>query len=582
MIEDYFEKEKKSTASIIPKPSYYKGPKNEPLKCMTVGNLIDEAAEKYPNREAIVSVHQNRKITFSDLKHEVDELAAGLLEIGMKPGDRLCLMGSNSVEWEITLLASIKAGIIAVNINPLYMKNELHHCLSKVDAKMLIALEFHPNQNYYELLKNIVPEIAQQPYGKPVTTRHLPNLEFIVMNTEKNLPGVIKYWDVCQSGTIKSTSYLKKINRELNPQAICNIQFTSGTTGAPKGACLTHHNIVNNSYFYVKRMMLMEKEHRILLQVPFFHTFGTVVGIMSSLNSGSTLILPAFGYKPIESAKAVFAEKCTILYGTPTMYIDLINASKELLDQGYTFTTPEIGLCAGALCSPNLFKQIKTTFNLKRIVSIYGMTEASPIVFVSNAGEPEHKSLTTIGQVLDHCEVKVVDKNGIIVPMGRPGEVWFKGYNVMPGYWNDEEMTKKAIDDDGWLKSGDILILSEDGYGVVTGRIKDIIIRGGENIQPQAIEYFLESHPEIIQAQVFGIPDERLGEVVCAAIKITKGSTVDEETVKNYCNGNIARFKVPNHVMILDDFPKTVSGKIQKFKLREIMQDYIRNIKNCQ
>ncbi|KAL4113744.1 hypothetical protein QTP88_017321 [Uroleucon formosanum] len=580
MIEEYFIQNGQGNKTTA-KPSYYKGPKHESLKFMTVGNLIDEAAEKYPNREAIVSVHQNRKITFSDLKHEVDELAAGLLEIGMKPGDRLCLMGSNSVEWEITLLASIKAGLIAVNINPLYMKNELHHCLSKVDGKMLIALEFQQKENYYELLKNIVPEIAQQPHGKPVTTRHLPNLEFIVMNTEKNLPGIIKYWDVCQSGTIKSTSYLKKINRELNPHLICNIQFTSGTTGAPKGACLTHTNIVNNSYFYSKRMLLMEKEHRILLQVPFFHTFGTVIGIMASLSSGSSLILPAFGHKPIESAKAILAEKCTILYGTPTMYIDLINASKELLDQGHTFTTPEIGLCSGALCSPNLFKKMKTTFNLKRLASIYGMTEASPIVFLSNADESEHTSLTTVGQVLDHSEVKVVDKNGITVPMGRPGEVWFKGYNVMSGYWNDDEMTKKAIDD-GWLKSGDILILNEDGYGVVTGRIKDIIIRGGENIQPQAIEYFLESHPEIIQAQVFGIPDDRLGEVVCAAIKITKGSTVDEETVKNYCNGNIARFKVPNHVLIIDDFPKTISGKIQKFRLREIMQDCIRNMKNCQ
>ncbi|XP_050435531.1 medium-chain acyl-CoA ligase ACSF2, mitochondrial-like isoform X2 [Adelges cooleyi] len=542
---------------------------------MTVGQMVDIAAEAYPNREAIVSIHQNRRITFHELKHEVDELAAGLLEMGMKPGDRLCIMGSNSVEWEITLLAAIKAGLIAVNINPLYMSRELHHCLEKVDAKMLIAFENNPAQDYYQLLKNIVPEIEQQPHGKPVTTRHLPHLEFIVMNTETNLPGIIKYWDVCHSGTTKSAAHLKKLTLELNPHKICNIQFTSGTTGTPKGACLTHYNIVNNSYFYCKRMLLKQKEHRILLQVPFFHTFGTVVGVMASLNSGSTLVLPTHGYKPIESAKAIVNEKCTILYGTPTMYVDLLCVSKELIQEGYTFTTPEVALCAGALCSPHLFKQIKTVFNLKRLVSIYGMTEASPIVFLSNPDETEDQMCSTVGQVLDHCEAKVVDKNGDVVPMGTPGEVWFKGYNVMPGYWNDEEMTKKSIVDDEWLRSGDILIMSEDGYGVVTGRIKDIIIRGGENIQPQSIEYFLETHPEIVQAQVFGIPDERLGEVVCAAVKTVKNSKLDENSIKNVCNGNIARFKVPNHVMIVDDFPKTVSGKIQKFKLREMMIDHL-------
>ncbi|XP_050435536.1 medium-chain acyl-CoA ligase ACSF2, mitochondrial-like isoform X3 [Adelges cooleyi] len=570
-----YDKSSSTDSSSIPKPSYYKGIQNEPLTNMTVGQLVDMAAETYPDREAIVSVQQNRRITFLELKNEVDELAAGLLEMGMKPGDRLCIMGSNSVEWEITLLAAIKADLIAVNINPLYLSRELYHCLDKVDAKMLIAFENNPGQDYYQLLKNIVPEIEQQPHGKPVTSRHLPHLEFIVMNTETSLPGIIKFWDVCQSGTIKSAAYLRKLNLDLNPHKICNIQFTSGSTGSPKGACLTHYNIVNNSYFVCKRLLLKKKEHRILLQVPFFHTFGTVVGIMASLHSGTTLVLPACGYKPIESAKAIVHEKCTILYGTPTMYVDLVCVSEELLQEGYTFTTPEVAFCGGALCSPQLFKQIKTVLNVGRLACAYGMTETSPVVFISNPDEPEDKTCTSVGQVLDHCEVKVVDKNGDVVPMGTPGEAWFKGYNVMPGYWKDVEMTRKTIDDDGWLRSGDVFALSEDGYGVITGRIKDIIIRGGENIEPQTIEYFLETHPEIVQAQVFGIPDERLGEVVCAAVKTVKNSKLDEIGVRKFCYGNIAKFKVPIHVMIVDDFPKTASGKIQKFKLREIMIDHL-------
>ncbi|VVC25422.1 AMP-binding enzyme, C-terminal domain,AMP-dependent synthetase/ligase [Cinara cedri] len=557
----------KPPASIIPKASYYKGPENESLIYMTVGNLIDQIAEKYPNREAIVSVHQHKTVTFSDLKHQVDELASGLLELGIKPGDRLCLMGSNSVEWEITLLAAMKAGLIVVNINPLYKKQELHHCLSKVDAKMLIALEFPPHTDYYEILKSIIPEIVQQPYGKPVTTRHLPNLEFIVMNTDEDLPGIIKYWDVCQSGTIKSTAYLKKVNLELSPHAICNIQFTSGTTDVPKGACLTHYNIVNNSYFYCKRTLLLEKEHRILLQVPFFHTFGTVIGIMASLNSGSTLVLPTLGYKPIESVKAIINENCTVLYGTPTMYIDLIMTAKEHFDQGHTITTVEFILCAGALCSPNLFKQIKTTFNPKRLVSIYGMTEASPIVFLSNPDEPEHKSLTTVGQVLDHSEVKVVDRNGVTVPFGTPGEVWFKGYNIMPGYWNDEEITKKAIIDQT------VPLI----FGFFSVNLPPLPVR----VLPKILldNVHLDIGTTLKTTPVFGIPDNRLGEVVCAAIKTTKSSVLDQEAVQNYCNGNIARFKVPKHVLVVDDFPKTVSGKIQKFKLREIMQDFLKNSK---
>ncbi|XP_050439946.1 medium-chain acyl-CoA ligase ACSF2, mitochondrial-like [Adelges cooleyi] len=568
--------DKSSTdSSILPKPSYYKGIQNEPLINMTVGQLVDLAAETYPKREAIVSVQQNRRITFLELKHEVEELAAGLLEMGMKPGDRLGIMGSNSVEWEITLLAAMKAGIIAVNINPLYMSRELHHCLEKVDAKMLIAFENNPAQDYYQLLKKIVPEIEHQPHGKPVTSRHLPHLEFIVINTETNPPGIIKFWDVCQSGTTKSAAYLRKLNLDLDPHTICNIQFTSGSTGSPKGACLTHYNIVNNSYFICKRMRYKQKEHRILLQVPFFHTIGTVIGIMTSLHSGSTLVLPTCGYKPIESAKAIVNEKCTILYGTPTMYVDLICVSKQLLQEGYTFTTPEVAFSGGALCSPHLFEQIKTVLNVGRLASVYGMTETSPVVFISNPDETEDQMCSTVGQVLDHCEVKVVDRNGDIVPMGTPGEVLFKGYNIMPGYWKDVEMTRKIIDDDGWLRSGDVFVLSEDGYGVITGRIKDIIIRGGENIEPQTVEYFLETHPEIVQAQVFGIPDERLGEVVCAAVKTVKNSKLDEEGVKNFCHGHIARFKVPIHVMIVDDFPKTASGKIQKFKLREIMIDHL-------
>lgn len=557
---------------ISNKPSYWYEKSSEPLKTLTIGQLLDEAACRYGDKEALISCHQNQRLSFRQIQSQATEFAAGLLSLGLKPRDKLVLWGTNSSQWYLTLFACAKAGIVLVNLNPALQSPEVANLLRKIDANaILMTEETFKTQNYYELMKNIVPELGSTPHNNTVVSHNIPTLTHVIINSESRLRGTFKLNEVMKGADREYVKKAEQISKTLKCHDGINIQFTSGTTGHPKAAFLSHYNLINNSNFIGKRLRFDEEDHRILLQVPMFHTFGTAMGILNALNHGCTTVVPASTFKPIESIKTIAKEKCTVLYGTPTMYVDLLSCIQplcaEIPDIREQLGSPVIALSAGAPCSPTLFNKIRDTFGVNHLISAFGMTEISPVAFLSTLNDSEDQMLNYIGYPLPHQEVKVVDKKGAIVPMGMCGEVCYRGYNLMLGYYGEDN---KIIENDGWFNSGDYFILHENGYGQVVGRIKDIIIRGGENIIPKEIEYVLQTHPDVVEAQVYGVPDERLGEIVCTGIELKPGANLKPEDIQNYCKGKIAHFKIPHHVEFVSSFPKTETGKIQKFKLREL------------
>ncbi|PSN31808.1 Acyl-CoA synthetase family member 2 [Blattella germanica] len=477
------------------KPSYMHNPGSSPLSAITTGQLIDIAASQWGHKEALVSVHQGHRYTYKEMKERGDQLAAGLLSIGLKPGDRLGLWGPNSSEWYLTFMAAARAGLILVNINPAYQISELRYCLSKVGVKALIAPESFKTQKYHEMISNIAPEVKKCDPGN-LQCEELPDLKSVIMISENNLPGSYLFDEIINKATPELLTEVQELQTYIQPDEGCNLQFTSGTTGKAKATLLSHHNTINNMLQFGKRLELFCMDHRICLQVPLFHCFGNVLGLLAGLCYGSTIVLPG-----------------------PSAPV-----SKELI------------------------YQLKETFNLKRVAEGYGMTETSPISFASLPNDSVERMCTAVGYIMDHIEAKIVDEKGKVVPFGKPGELWIRGYNTI-----------------------DQFILYEDGYGQIVGRIKDMIIRGGENIFPVEVEHFLEEHPEILEAQVVGVPDERMGEEMCACLRLEKGSTLTAKQIKDYCKGKIAHFKIPRYYKFLTEFPKTQSGKIQKFQLRNIL-----------
>ncbi|XKL65481.1 hypothetical protein PGB90_008901 [Kerria lacca] len=506
----------------------------------------------------------------------IDSFAAGLVALDLKKGDHIAIWAPNVIEWYISILAIIKAGFVAVNLNPLYECPELESSLKKTDVKALIIGDTLNERNYYRMMEKIIPNISSYRSAVPISCDNLPLLKILIVISSEIYNGAYRWCDVLTLPTNYHRLKLTEIEKEICIHDSCNIQFTSGTTGMTKGATLSHYNVVNNSYFIGKRMLLMKKHHVICLQVPLFHTFGTVLGIFISLHYGATLVIPSLKFSPSRSIESIIKYKCTVVYGTPTMYIDLITIAQNRLKTDPSIfsklSSLEIAVTSGALCTPDLFKQMMKTFNLKKIYSGYGMTEVSPIAFFSKYDDSEYLITTTVGSVLDHTEVKVVNKDFQTVPFGVAGEVCFKGYGVMKGYYNEPETTKRSFLDDGWLRSGDKLILMENGYGKIVGRIKDTILRGGENIEPGEIEIVLMTHPDIVNVQVYGVSDDRLGEVVATSIVKREHSTLNEEDVKKFCEGKFASYKIPKYVKFVQDYPRTASGKIQKVRLREMLE----------
>nr|XP_029709379.1 acyl-CoA synthetase family member 2, mitochondrial-like [Aedes albopictus] len=551
--------------------SYIHNIGKHPLVYRNVGQHLKVAAESFPNHEALVSVHEAKRLTFSDVLDKVDRLAASFYQLGLEKGDRIGIWAPSGTQFYISTLAAARAGMISVGINPAYQIPEVEYALNKVGVKALIAAESYCTQNYYEMIKHIVPELEAASTGSIVSAK-VPSLSAVIMkrnDSGNKLQGTIPYEELFHTVSEQDISHVESIQNQISPDSGVNLQFTSGTTGKPKAALLSHFNFINNALSIgLDHGFNLSERHRICVQVPFFHAYGGVVGIIGSISHGCTLVVPGPGYKPSASVQAIVNERCNAIYGTPTMYVDLVNEVKR---SGTKLPSIELAVTGGAPCAPKLFTDIQQILGVQQVKTIYGLTETTAVCFHSVRDESQENVLNTVGHLGEHWEAMVVDRNGGLVPFGEPGELCVRGYGTMLGYWEDEQKTKETIGADKWLKTGDQFVLREDGYGKIVGRIKEVVIRGGENIYPREIEDVLITHPDVREVHCVGVPDDRMGEEMCAFVRLHSDRTkLDRAQVKEFCKGKIAHFKVPKFVEIVDQFPKTTSGKIQKFKLLEM------------
>jgi fatty-acyl-CoA synthase len=533
--------------------SYVSGVSSEPLLYKTVGALLEEAAAQWGEREALVVRHQNIRWTYRELDEAADRLAAGFLHLGLVPGDRVGIWAPNRYEWILTQFASAKAGLILVTINPAYRTSELEYALNKVGCKALVLAPSFKTSDYAAMLEQIRPK--------------MPNLRAAILTDDAPRAGFLRYADVASSGTAEDLERVRQLRSQLQPEDAVNIQFTSGTTGLPKGATLSHHNIVNNGYFVAQRQTFTAND-RLCIPVPLYHCFGMVMGVLGCVTWGATMIFPGEAFEPKSVLEAVQAERCTALYGVPTMFIAELEHPEF---RQYDLRTLRTGVMAGAPCPVEIMKRVISDMHMKEVTIAYGMTETSPVSFQSSRDDSIERRVSTVGAIHPHLEVKIVDAEGRVTPRGQRGELLTRGYSVMHGYWDDEEKTKQSIDPQGWMHTGDLATLDDAGFCNIVGRVKDLIIRGGENISPREVEEFLYRHPKIQDVQVFGVPDRRYGEVVCAWIKLKAGERCDAEAIRTFCKEQIAHFKVPQHIRFVEQFPMTVTGKIQKYLMRQEM-----------
>jgi fatty-acyl-CoA synthase len=544
--------------------SYVCGTSDKPLIYQTLGNAFEQTVEKWPDKEAIVVRHQGIRWSYKQLGGAVDAFAGGLLALDLEPGDRVGIWSPNNIEWVIAQFATAKAGLILVNINPAYRKGELSYTLKKVDCKALILAREFKSSHYVGMLNEIAPTITSTEPGK-LELPQLPQLRSLIVISDEPVPGMYRFADIAGMAPADAAEQLSVRAQKAQPDDPINIQFTSGTTGLPKGAKLTHFNVLNNGYFVGQAMNFTEQD-RLCIPVPLYHCFGMVLSVLASVLHGATMVFPSEAFEPRAVLEAVSEEKCTALHGVPTMFIaELEDPEFESFDLGHLRT----GIMAGAPCPVEVMRKVISDMNMKQVTICYGMTETSPVSFQSATDDPLEKRVSTVGRIHPHVQVKIIDENGVVVPRGTSGELCTRGYCVMRGYWGDEEQTAETIDAAGWLHTGDLAVIDEDGYCDIVGRVKDMIIRGGENIYPREIEEYLFQHPKIQEVAVFGVPDKKFGEAVAAWIKLRDGESMDADEIRTYCNEQIAYYKVPKHIIIVDEFPMTVTGKIQKFIMRE-------------
>jgi fatty-acyl-CoA synthase len=546
--------------------SYVHGASSTPLIGDTIGVHFDKAAMRWPDAEALVVRHQNIRWTYSELQQQVDAMAAGLLALGLQPGDRVGIWSPNNAEWVVTQFATAKAGLILVNINPAYRLAELEYALSKVGCKALITAASFKTSDYVGMLRNLAPKIDTCKAGD-LQAATLPDLHTLICIDETSHPGMFRFADVPGMAGAADRQRIVQLAGILQFDDPINIQFTSGTTGTPKGAALTHHNILNNGYFVAEAMRLTEHD-RVCIPVPLYHCFGMVLGNLACMTHGAAMVFPGAGFEPLSVLQTVEAERCTALYGVPTMFIAELDHPEFKRFDLHSLRT---GIMAGAPCPIEVMKRVTQDMHMTQVTIAYGMTETSPVSFQSAVDDPIERRVTTVGRVHPHIEAKIVDDEGHIVPPGVAGELLTRGYCVMRGYWHDDERTAEAIDDAGWMHTGDLATIDEAGYGNIVGRIKDMVIRGGENLYPREIEEFLYRHPKIQDVQVFGVPDPRFGEELCAWVMLREGESATPEEIKAFCRGQIAHYKIPRYIKFVTEFPMTVTGKIQKFVMREQM-----------
>ena len=546
--------------------SFVAGSGEVPLKYETIGRAFDDTALRFGSRDALIVPMQQVRWSYAELQHRVDLLAAGLLSLGLNPGDRIGIWAPNCAEWTVTQFASAKAGLILVNINPAYRLSELEFCLKKVGCRALITAERLKNSDYLSMLRTLAPELDRCAANNLISAR-LPHLKLVIRLGRTATAGCLNFEDVMQRGTSSDRERLMQIGFELQPDEAVNIQFTSGTTGSPKGATLSHYNILNNGYFVGRGIGLTERD-RICIPVPLYHCFGMVMGNLAAIAHGAAMIYPAESFDAVRTLEAVDRDRATALYGVPTMFIAELETPEF---SHYDLSSLRTGIMAGSPCPVEVMKRVISQMNLTEITNCYGMTETSPVSFQTGTHDSFERRVSTVGRVHPHVQVRIVDAHGRCVPRGTQGELHTRGYSVMKGYWEDPEKTLEVLDDAGWMHTGDLGIIDDEGYANITGRLKDMVIRGGENVYPREIEEFLYRHAKVQAVQVCGVPDIKFGEEVCAWIQLKPGASSTAEEIREFCRNQIAHYKVPRYIRFVTEFPMTITGKVQKFAMRDHM-----------
>jgi len=554
--------------------SYRHGPASYPLKYLTLSQQLEETAHKFPNNKAVISAFQNVSLTYPSLFQKSQRIAAAFIHLGFKKGDRIGIYSPNNYQWMIVQYAAAMAGLVLVNINPAYQSSELKFALNKVQCKGIITASQFKSSNYIEILREVVPEL-QDARSTEINSSSVPSLKVAIRIDNEFTPGFLNFQELYDIPGSDAFQVLGQIENLISPEDAANIQFTSGTTGSPKGATLSHVNILNNGDGLARRIKYTE-EDSIALAVPLYHCFGMVMGNTAAVTHGVTICYPSEGFNAKAALEAVEKYKLTTIYGVPTMFIEYL---KEKEIGGYDTSSLRKGIIAGSLAPRPLMEAIISKLGITEMSNAYGMTETSPVSVMSHPDDNFEKKVSTVGNVMDHTEIKLVDAEGRTVPYNTPGELCTRGYLTMIGYWGDQENTLKTKGSDGWLRSGDVGSMDEDGYVNIVGRIKDMIIRGGENVYPKEIEDFiLGMDPNVENVQVFGVPDSKFGEEICAWIKLKDPSKkILKERVKEHCHKKIAHYKMPKYVKFLEDIPMTVTGKPQKFKMRDMMIHELRN-----
>ncbi|HYR26116.1 MAG TPA: AMP-binding protein [Aquabacterium sp.] len=552
--------------------SHDRGTTDVPLIEQTLGACFDAMVRRQPDHEALVSVHQGRRYTYAQLQAQVDQLASALLHLGLVKGDRVGIWSHNNVEWVLMQLATAKVGLILVNINPAYRTAELEYALNKVDCKALVTMARFKTSDYLGMLRELAPELARCAPGQLASAR-LPHLRSVVWidvaGEGDDEPGALRFSELLARGQV-GDARVAEVAASLSPADPINIQFTSGTTGFPKGATLTHRNILNNGFFIGECMKLTPAD-RLCIPVPLYHCFGMVLGNLACLTHGATIVYPNDGFDPLTVLQTVQTERCTALHGVPTMFIAELDHPRFA---EFDLSTLRTGIMAGSPCPIEVMKRVVRDMHLAEVTIAYGMTETSPVSCQSSVDTPLDRRVSSVGTVQPHLEVKIVSPDtGELAPVGTPGELCTRGYSVMHGYWDDPQKTAEAIDAEGWMHTGDLATMDAEGYVNIVGRIKDMVIRGGENIYPREIEEFLYRHPKVQDVQVVGVPDAKYGEELCAWVIARPGETLSADELRAFCQGQIAHYKVPRYIRLVPSFPMTITGKIQKFRIREAMKE---------
>lgn len=549
--------------------SHVTGSTDTQLHYATIPEMFRETVACFGSRDALIFAATGERYSYDDFDRQIDTLATGLLALGLEKGDRIGIWSPNRYEWVLTQFATARIGLIMVNINPAYRLTEIEYALNKVGCKALILAKTFKTSGYLSMIRQLAPELEKCEPGRLISAK-LPTLKSVVVMDDDAGPGAFTFDQLMNLGGPSQLLRLPEIDATLDPDDPINVQFTSGTTGAPKGATLSHYNIINNARFVTDRINLTEAD-RLCIPVPLYHCFGMVMGVLGAVSKGAAMVFPGEAFEPVPTLKALSSERCTAVYGVPTMFVAML---QEMEIQSFDLGSLRTGIMAGAPCPIEVMERVNSQMNMGEVTICYGMTETSPVSFQSFVDDPTDKRCATVGRVHPHLEVKIIDTKGQIVPTGEQGELCTRGYSVMKGYWDDDERSRESIVA-GWMHTGDLATFDEEGFCTIVGRVKDMIIRGGENIYPREVEEYLFRHPQISEVQVFGIPDEKYGEQVCAWVVSRPGEDLSEGAVREFCQGQIAHYKIPKHIRIVEEIPMTITGKPQKFIMRDQMVELL-------